>query len=163
MPEGYGVVVDVNRQSEPGVRRFNATNGYVVTGRNGWYNPPGDTGPFAKNDYNVIIITKLINKASAYIVFEVSNVEPEVLKKKLSTIKGEVRDMGTDEEALNPGDMVHITNQNAYRPTKVTLSFTRGKHNKPVAEFCFINHLVHPLHDPDNPAAPYLPYVSEIR
>jgi hypothetical protein len=102
MPEGYGVVVDVNWPAQPGHKRFNTGNGDVVTGRYGWYSPPGDAGPFAKDDYNVLIITKPISKVRAYIVFEASNVEPEVLKKKLGTLEGEIRDVGTDECALKP-------------------------------------------------------------
>ena len=41
MPEGYGVVVDVHWPSQPGHHRFNVGNGDIVTGRYGWYSPPG--------------------------------------------------------------------------------------------------------------------------
>ncbi len=162
MPEGYGVVVDVHWPSQPGQKRFNTGNGDIVTGRYGWYSPPGNAGPFADQNYNVLIITKPISKVRTYIVFEASNVDPEVLKKKLGRLEGEIRDVGTNEGALKPGDMVHITTQDVSGLIKVTLAFTRGDENKPVAEFSFINHLVHPLDDPDNPAYPYLPYISEI-
>lgn len=163
MPEGYGVVVDVHWPSQPGDHRFDVGNGDVVTGRYGWYSPPGDSGPFAKNDYNVLIITKPISKARTYIVFEASNIKPDVLKKKLGTLEGEIRDVGTHEGALEPGDIVRITTEDFMGLTKITLDFTRGEKQKPVAKFSFVNHLVHPLNDPHNPVTPYLPYVSEMR
>ena len=158
MPEGYGVVVDVDWPSQPGHRRFNVGNGDVVTGRYGWYSPPGAIGPA---DYNVLIITKPISKARTYIVFEATNIDPEVLKKKLGRLEGEIRDVGEHEWALKPGDTVHITTEDFMGLTKITLDFTRGEEQKPVAKFSFVNHLVDPIPETD-PAYPYIPYVSEI-
>ncbi|HVY54723.1 MAG TPA: hypothetical protein VHC46_03110 [Thermodesulfobacteriota bacterium] len=159
MPEGYGVVVDVDWPSEPGNPRFNVANGDVVTGRYGWYSPPGVIGPA---DYNVLIITKPINHARAYIVFEAINIDQEVLKKKLGRLEGEIKDVGKHEGALKPGDNVHITTEDFYGLTKINLSFTRGEKQKPVAKFYFVNHLVHPVPE-TNPAYPYIPYISEIQ
>ncbi len=159
MPEGYGVVVDVHWPSQPGHHRFNVGNGDIVTGRYGWYSPPGSIGP---EDYNVLIITKPISKARTYIVFEASNIDPEVLKVKLGRLEGEIGDVGTDEGALKPGDTVHITTEDFMGLTKITLDFTRGDKEKPVAKFSFINHLTHPRTDPMDPAYPYIPYISEI-
>ena len=158
-PEGYGVVVDVHWPSQPGHQRFNVGNGDIVTGRYGWYSTPGTTGP---EDYNVLIITKPISKARTYIVFEASNIDPEVLQKKLGRLEGEIGDVGTDEGALKPGDMVHITTEDFMGLNKITLDFTRGEDQKPVANFSFINHLTHPRTDPMDPAYPYIPYISEI-
>lgn len=158
MPEGYGVVVDVDWPAQPGHRRFNVGNGDVVTGRYGWYSPPGAVGPA---DYNVLMITKPISHARAYIIFEASNIDPEVLKKKLGRLEGEIKDVGEHEGALKPGDMVHITTQDFHGLTKITLDFSRGEEQKPVANFSFINHLVFPIPETD-PAYPYIPYVSEI-
>ena len=159
MPEGYGVVVDVHWPSQPGHHRFNVGNGDVVTGRYGWYSPPGATGP---EDYNVLIITKPISKARTYIIFEASNIEPEVLQKKLGRLEGEIQDVGEHEWALKPGDNVHITTEDFMGLTKITLDFTRGEKQKPVAQFSFINHLTHPRTDPVDPVYPYIPYVSEL-
>jgi len=160
MPEGYGVVVDVDWPSQPGHRRYNVGNGDIVTGRYGWYSPPGAVGP---EGYNVLIITKPISKARTYIVFEASNIDTEVLKKKLGRLEGEIRDVGTDEGALKPGDDVHITTEDFMGLTRITLDFTRGEKQKPVAKFSFINHLTHPNADPNDPAYPYIPYISEIQ
>ena len=44
----------------------------------------------------------------------------------LGTIQVEVCDTGTDEEELNPGDMFHITTQDADGLTKVILSLRAG-------------------------------------
>ena len=158
MPEGYGVVVDVDWPAQPGHRRFNVGNGDVVTGRYGWYSPPGAVGPA---DYNVLIITKPISKARTYIVFEATNIDPEVLKKKLGRLEGEIQDVCDREGALKPGDMVHITTEDVHGLTKVELHFTRGEDQKHVARVSFINHLVFPIPETD-PAYPYIPYVSEI-
>ena len=159
MPEGYGVVVDVDWPSEPGNYRFNVANGDVLTGRYGWYNPPGVIGP---PNYNVLIITKPIDHARTYIVFEATNMDQEALKKKLGRLEGEISGVGKHEGALKPGDNVHITTEDVHGLTKITLDFTRGDKQKHVANFSFVNHLVHPIPE-TNPAYPYLPYISEIQ
>lgn len=162
-PEGFGVVVDIHWPSNPGHMRFNVGNGDLVTGRYGYYRPPRYYNtPLTGDDNNVLIITKPISKARTYIVFEGVNVDPELLKKKLGSLEGEIGDVGTDEGALKPGDMVRITTEDFHGATKVVLSFTRGEENKPVAEFSFINHMTHPRTDPLDPARPYIPYVSQI-
>jgi hypothetical protein len=94
-------------------------------------------------------------------VFEATNIDPEVLKKKLGRLEGEIREVGEHEGALKPGDMVHITTEDFKGLTKINLDFTRGEEQKPVATFSFINHLVNPIPETD-PAYPYIPYVSEI-
>ena len=99
----------------------------------------------------MLIITKPISKARTYIVFEASNIDPEVLKEKLGRLEGEIGDVGTDEGALKPGDSVHITTEDFMGLTKITLDFTRGEKDKPVAKFSFINHLTHPRTDPWTP------------
>lgn len=162
-PEGFGVVVDIHWPSNPGHLRYNVGNGDIVTGRYGYYRPPRYYNvPLTGDDNNVLVITKPISKARVYMVFEGVNIDPELLKKKLGRLEGEIDDVGTDEGALKLGDMVHITTEDFHGATKVVLSFTRGEKNKPVAEFSFINHLTHPRTDPLDPVRPYIPYISQI-
>ncbi len=162
-PEGFGVVVDIHRPTNPNHLRFNVGNGDIVTGRYGYYRPPSRYKlPIIDSDNNVLVITKPISKARTYIVFDGINIDPELLKEKLGRIEGEINDVGTDEGALKLGDMVHITTEDFHGATKVVLKFTRGEENKPVAEFSFINHLTHPRTDPYDPAKPYIPYISQI-
>jgi len=162
-PEGVGVVVDVFWPSTPNHLRYNIGNGDIVTGRYGYYKPPRRYNlPTTDSDNNVLIITKPISKARIYIMFEGINIDPELLKEKIWSIEGEIMDVGTHEWAIQPGDQVHITTEEFHGATKVNLAFMRCGHGDPIADVSFVNHLVHPLTDPENPAAPYIPYISQI-
>ncbi|MEQ9618951.1 MAG: hypothetical protein RIG61_07225 [Deltaproteobacteria bacterium] len=162
-PEGVGVVVDIHWPSQPNHLRYNVGNGDVVTGRYGYYRPPGYYNlPITHSDNNVLIITKPISKARTYIMFEGVNIDPELLKKKLGRLEGVIMDVGTDEWALQLGDQVHITTEDFYGATKVNLTFIRCGRWEPIAEFSFVNHLIPPHTQPSAEAAPYIPYISQI-
>lgn len=161
-PEGVGVVVDTHWPSEPGHLRFNIGNGDIVTGRFGYYKPPAYLNlPPMGHDNNVLIITKPISHARAYIMFDAIDMDPEVMKKALDNLEGEIRDVGTDEWAIKPGDQVHIQTEDFHGMTKVILTFIRCGEMHPIAQVSFINHLTFPI-EPSNPAYPYIPYVSQI-
>ena len=162
-PEGVGVVVDIDWPSQPNHRRFNVANGDIVTGRFGYYKPPKYLNlPIVTDTNNVIIITKPINHARAYIMFDAIDTDPEFMKKKLGNLEGEIRDVGTNEWALQLGDQVHIQTEDLHGMTKVNLTIIRCGERFPIAQYSFINHLTFPR-PPDDPAAPYIPYVSQMQ
>lgn len=161
--EGIGTVVDVHWPSQLGNHKFYAGNGDIVSGRFGWYRPPGSAAMYRfEHDYNVLIIKKPISHSATYIIFESTGIDHEELKVILGRLEGEIADADYDDNALMPGDMVYITTEDYYGATKVRLDIRRGENNEPVADISFVNHYRKFRLDPLDPVAPYIPYVSEI-
>ena len=161
--EAVGMVVDVHWPSRPGYHKFDAGNGDFVTGRYDYYRPPGSKANYqVKQDYNVIVIKKPISKIAAYIVFEGTLMNEEQIREHLGSLYGEVLDVDPTEKALEPGDMVYIKTDKENGLTKVMMDFRRGDKNTPVADISFLNHYRRVQTDELDPAAPYIPYISEI-
>ena len=158
-----GIVVDVHWPTQWGNHDYNIGNGDIVSGRFGWYKPPGSTANYhVKDDYNVIIIKKPISHAATYIVFDPITVDPKGVQKLLVEIDGEIKDVDMDEGTVKPGDLVFITISDYYGLNKVGLDFRRGEYNDPLAEVSFVNRFRNHKVDPEDPAAPYIPYISEM-
>jgi len=161
--EGIGVVVDVHWPSQFGNHKYYAGNGDIVSGRFGWYRPPGSAANnYLNHDFNVLRIKKPISHTAAYIIFESRSIDPEELKVILGRLEGEIEDADYDDQAIKPGDTVYITAEDHYGATRVRLDIRRGENNKPVSNISFVNHYRKFRIDPLDPAAPYIPYVSEI-
>lgn len=158
-----GTVVDVNWPAQWGNHKYNIGNGDIVSGRYGYYRPPGSAqNNQLKDDYNVIIIKKPISHAAAYIIFDPLTVDPKGVEKLLGRIDGEILDVDMDEGTIKPGDLVFITISDYHGLNKVGLDFRRGEYNDPLAEVSFVNRFRNHRIDPLDPAAPYIPYISEI-
>ncbi len=158
-----GTVVDVHWPSEFGNHEFNMGDGDIVSGRYGWYRPPGSAAIYHfKQDYNVLIIKKPISHAATYIVFDPVTVDPKGVQKLLGRIDGELSDVDFNEGALKPGDLMFITIKDYYGANKIVLDFRRGEYNEPLASVSFLNHYRNFRTDELDPAAPYIPYLSEI-
>ena len=158
-----GTVVDVHWPSQRKNNKFNMGNGDIVSGRYGWYRPPGSAAMKDYNDdYNVLIIKKPINHAATYIVFEPVTVDPKEFQRLISRFDGELSDVEFNDGTIKPGDMVFITIDDFYGAYKIGLDFRRGEYNDPVANVSFLNRYRNFRTDELDPAAPYIPYISEI-
>lgn len=158
-----GTVVDVHWPTQWGNHDYNIGNGDIVSGRFGWYRPPGSAANYHfKDDYNVIIIQKPISHAATYIVFDPITVDPDAVQELLVEIDGEIKDVDMDEGTVKPGDMVFITISDYHGLNKIGLDFRRGEYNDPLAKVSFINRFRNHEVDPLDPAAPYIPYISEM-
>jgi len=158
-----GTVVDVHWPSQFGNHEYSMGNGDIVSGRYGWYRPPGSAAAYQlRYDYNVLIIKKPISHAATYIVFDPVTVDPKGVQKLLGRIDGEISDVDFNEGALKPGDMVFVTIEDYYGVNKIGLDFRRGEYNEPLASVSFLNGYRNFRTDPLDPAAPYIPYLSEI-
>ncbi len=158
-----GTVADVHWPAQWGNHKYHMGDGDIVSGRYGWYRPPGSAAAYHfKDDYNVIIIKKPISHAATYIVFDPVTVDPKGVQKLLGRIEGELSNVDFNEGALQPGDMVFITIEDYYGANKVGLDFRRGEYNEPLANVTFLNRYRTFRTDPEDPVAPYIPFVSEI-
>ena len=112
---GIGTVVDVHWPSQFANHKFDVGNGDIVSGRYGWYRPPGSAATYHyEHDYNVLIIKKPISHAATYIIFESTSIDPDELKVRLGRLESEIADADYDDGALIPGDMVYITTEDYY-------------------------------------------------